>query len=76
MFIILDTDKFNVNSATDCYTAVHNAKVIDVGLVVRDNKIIAATEKEFYNYWLKNMSDIFDFEEYKRECINLGMEIM
>lgn len=41
-------------------------------MIVKDGKIIKASEQELFDYWLKHWSDVLPFEEYKQQVKHLG----
>lgn len=43
---------------------------------IENGKIKECTEKELYNYWIKQtLDDIFPFEEYKNIVISFGTKV-
>ena len=46
-------------------------------MTVKGGKIIQATESELYEFYLKRgYDDLMSFTEYKRKCIENGMEVI
>ncbi len=45
-------------------------------MIVVNNKIIACTESELFDYWLTRYDDIWSYPEYKRRMVEAGVEIV
>lgn len=45
-------------------------------MIIKNGKIIKTTESELYSYWLKQWSDLYSFNDYKKQCIDLGTEVV
>ena len=44
-------------------------------MVVEGGKIVKATDSELYAHWLRcGLDDIMSYDDYKRQCIALGVE--
>lgn len=43
---------------------------------IQNGKIVKCTDTELFQYWLLAMSDIMDYENYKRACIERGTEVV
>ena len=43
---------------------------------IENNKIVEATEEELYTYWLRAMSDLMPFDEYRWRMENIGVKII
>lgn len=41
-------------------------------MTIEKGKIVQVTDKELFNYWLKNWSELYDYTTYKRMMINKG----
>ena len=45
-------------------------------MIVKNGKIIEATEEELYDFWLKNWSELMGFDEYMRRMKAKGVKII
>lgn len=43
---------------------------------IEDGKITQATEEELYVYWLRNWSDFLSYTDYKKGCLENGVQII
>ena len=46
-------------------------------MIIKDGKIVKATEEELYSHYLRRgFDDIMSFSEYMNRCSELGAEII
>ena len=43
---------------------------------IKYGKIIKITDEELYEFWLKNWSDFYSYNDYKTKCMELGTKVV